>query len=316
MSQADDFLVEIGTEEMPPKALRALMEAFAAGLAAAIDEAPLAHGDVHAYASPRRLAVIVTDLARQQASRTIEQKGPPVSIAFDKDNKPTAAATAFAKKCGVSVDQLSRQKTGKGEWLRLRHEEPGRRAAELMPEIVERALDSLPIPRRMRWGAGDAEFVRPVHWVVLLHGNDIVEARLWESTAAIRRSAIAFTHRARWSSRRRLTISTPGKKGLRDCRFRAAPQQVQSGVEAAALTAGGTVVDGDSLYDEVTALVEWPVPVLGSFDQSYLTLPREVVMSTLTGHQRYFPVADDDGELLPRFITVANLESKEPDSGA
>ncbi len=151
------------------------MDAFAAGLTTAIDEAPLAHGDVQAYASPRRLAVVVRDLERQQATRTIEQKGPPVGIAFDKDNKPTPAATAFAKKCGVSVAKLSRKKTGKGEWLAFTAEEPGRGAAELMPELIERTLNTLPMPRRMRWGAGDAEFVRPVHWVVLLHGNDIVD---------------------------------------------------------------------------------------------------------------------------------------------
>src|SRR5210317_1620069 len=183
MSKAADFLVEIGTEELPPKALRSLMVACGDNLAAGIDEARLSHGDVHTYASPRRLAVIVDKLAGSQDDRAVEQKGPPVSVAFDDNNEPTPAATAFAARCGVSVDELERIETGKGEWLICKSVEQGKSAAELLPAIIESALAALPIPRRMRWGAGDAEFVRPVHWVVMIHGATVIDASIMGVTA-------------------------------------------------------------------------------------------------------------------------------------
>jgi glycyl-tRNA synthetase beta chain len=314
VSKARDFLVEIGTEEMPPKALLPLMEAFAEQLAAGIDDARLGHGDVHAYASPRRLAVLVQDLATAQDDRAVEQKGPPTRVAFDDDGKPTAAAEAFAKKCGVAVDDLERVETDKGEWLAFNTVEEGRGAAELMPDIIERALGNLPIPRRMRWGAGDAEFVRPVHWVVLLHGKDVLE------TSVMGVATGRETRGHRYHSSGPISIAKPGDyltaletEGHVIADFARRREMIREGVEAAADRVGGTIVDGESLYDEVASLVEWPVPIVGAFDEMYLELPREVVVSTLTGHQRYFPVADDSGALLPYFVTVANLESKEPE---
>ncbi|MCP4300527.1 MAG: glycine--tRNA ligase subunit beta [Gammaproteobacteria bacterium] len=314
MSKADDFLIEVGTEELPPKALRSLMEAFGRGLAAAIDEAPLARGDVHSYASPRRLAVLVNDLARRQDARKVEQKGPPLSVAFDKDGGPTPAALAFAKKCGVAVADLERAKTDKGEWLVFDAVKKGKTAAELMPALIERTLASLPIPRRMRWGAGDTEFVRPVHWIVMLHGKDVIDASVLETAAGntsrghrfLSSGAITITQPKSY-------LSTLEKKGHVIADFNRRRDMVRDGVNAAAIDAGGHVVNGESLYDEVAALVEWPVPLIGRFDEQFLALPREAVISTLSGHQRYFPIADDDGALLPRFITVANLESKDPD---
>ena len=314
MSGNDDFLVEVGTEELPPKALRSLMEAFGDGLAAAIDEASLDHGAVHAYASPRRLAVRVDDLARQQQDRKVEHKGPPITIAFDNNGKPTSAAEAFARKCGVRVSDLRRRKTSKGEWLAFDVVEQGSTAADLMPALIERTLTALPIPRRMRWGAGNAEFVRPVHWVVLLHGRDIIEAQVME----IASGNVSRGHR--FHSPGPIVVAAPNayldtleKEGHVIADFERRRQMIRDGVSATAADAGGRVVDGESLYDEVAALVEWPVPILGRFDEKYLALPREVVVSTLTSHQRYFPVADDKGALLPCFITVANLESTDPD---
>lgn len=314
MSGSDDFLVEIGTEELPPKALRSLMDAFGAGLGAAIDDAPLQRGAVHVYASPRRLAVIVDDLARRQEDRTVELKGPPVSVAFDKDGKPTPAALAFARKCGADLDKLGRNKTDKGEWLTYTSVEEGKTARELLPLLIERTLASLPIPRRMRWGAGDAEFVRPVHWIVMLHGEDVVDAPLMGAMAG----NVSQGHR--FHSSGPITIAKPRdylraleNEGHVIADFEQRRELVKGGVNAVAAAAGGLVVEGESLYDEVAALVEWPVPMLGSFDEQYLALPREVVISTLTGHQRYFPVGNESGELLPKFITVANLESKDPD---
>ncbi len=311
---SDDFLIEVGTEEMPPKALRSLMEAFSANLESAVDEARLGHGDVHAYASPRRLAVLIEDLADGQADRTVVHKGPPVHVAFDDDGKPTPAASAFAKKCGVEIDDLGREQTDKGEWLTHEALEKGASAATLLPELIDAALAALPIPRRMRWGDSDAEFVRPVHWIVMLHGTKIVDAPVMGITAG----NVSCGHR--FHTDKPVKIGEPAdylqsleNDGFVIADFERRRELVRNGVDDAATKAGGHVVEGESLYDEVTALVEWPVPMTGKFDEAFLELPREVVVSTLTGHQRYFPVADDSGRLLPRFITVANLESRDPD---
>jgi len=290
------------------------MDAFAETLSTALDGARLEHGAVHAYASPRRLAVMVEKLAQQQENRNVAQKGPPVSVAFDSDGKPTPAARAFAKKCGVAVTKLSRNKTSKGEWLTFDLVEKGKAVAELVPGLVESSLASLPIPRRMRWGVGDVEFVRPVHWVVLLHGKKTIAATVMGITAGNK------TRGHRVHSSGELTIISPDsylnileKEGHVIADFDRRRELVIDGAAAVAKEAGGGIVDGESLYDEVTALVEWPVPLLGGFDTKYLDLPYEVVISTLTGHQRYFPIAGADGNLLPRFVTIANLDSKDPD---
>lgn len=308
-----DLLIEIGTEELPPKALRGLMDAFAANVGSALDDARLAHGEIHAYASPRRLAVVVESLARSQEDQHASQKGPPVKIAFDDDGKPLPPATAFAKKCGVDVADLGRIKTDKGEWLTAETTAAGKPAAELLPQLIEKALANMPIPRRMRWGDGDAEFVRPVHWVVLLHGGKVVKG----SVMGIATGNKSMGHR--FHSKGPITITKPAdyldtlkQKGKVVADFVARREAVQRGVEKLAKKAKGNIVDGESLYDEVAALVEWPVPMLGNFDKDFLQLPPEVVVSTLTGHQRYFPIADASGKLLPRFVTVANLESTEP----
>jgi glycyl-tRNA synthetase beta chain len=312
--KAADLLVEIGTEELPPKALRGLMDAFAANLRSGFDEARLEHGALHAYASPRRLAVIVEALAAGQQDRRVSQKGPPVSVAYDDDGKPLPPATAFANKCGIDVSELGRVETDKGAWLVAETVEQGRTTAELLPALVEKALADLPIPRRMRWGDGDAEFVRPVHWVVLLHGNDVVPG----TVMGLPCGNATLGHR--FHSDGPIEIAAPGayletleKQGHVIADFDVRRKLVSDGVEAMAKQAHGHVVEGEALFDEVAALVEWPVPVLGSFDEAFLALPREVVVSTLTGHQRYFPIADDSGALLPRFVTVANLESRQPD---
>lgn len=313
MSKASDFLVEIGTEELPPKALRTLMVAFKENLESAIDDERLSHGGVSAYASPRRLAVIVEQLAAGQDDRTVTQKGPPVTVAFDDDGNITPAGSAFAKKCGVDVASLGRSKTDKGEWLSCDIVEKGQPVAALMPALIENSLGALPIPRRMRWGDGDAEFVRPVHWVVLLHGKAVIDATIM----GIATGKQSQGHR--FHSAGPITINSPAdylgtleRDGHVIADFERRRELVQSGVEAEAKAVGGHVVGGESLFDEVASLVEWPVPVTGKFEDAYLDLPREVVVSTLTGHQRYFPVADADGNLLPNFITVANIESTDP----
>ena len=314
MSKAADCLVELGTEELPPTALRQLMNAFASGMADGLDAARLGHRDIHAYATPRRLAVVIDGLALLQEDRDVTQKGPPVSIAIGDDGKPTQPGLGFAKKCGVKFAALGREKTKAGEWLSYTATESGQSAAALLPGIVQGALDALPIPRRMRWGARDDDFVRPVHWLVLIHAGQVVPG----SVLGIASGRTTRGHR--FMSSGEIELASPGdyaaaleKSGFVVADFAARREKIVTAVAVAAKKAGGVPIGDDALYDEVTALTEWPVSVTGSFDEKFLALPREVIVATLTSHQRYFPLQDRQGKLLPVFITLANLESKQPD---
>ena len=312
MSQ--DFLVEVGTEELPPKALKTLMDAFASGIETGLGRARLTHDGISPFASPRRLAVFVKTLEPSQPDRETSQKGPPVSIAFDEEGNPTRAAIAFAKKCGVDVNSLEREKSETGEWLTFQHVETGLPAVDLVPGIVQAALDGLPIRRRMRWGDREKEFVRPVHWVVMLYGKDVISG----SVLGIEAGRLTRGHR--FHAPDPIDIQSAGeyeetllKTGYVVADFHSRRAQIVKAVQQAAKRAGGTAVSDDALFDEVCALTEWPVPLTGAFDDDFLSLPREVIVATLTSHQRYFPIADKNGELKPAFIAIANLESREPD---
>lgn len=309
-----DFLVEIGTEELPPKALRKLMLAFSGNLGRLLNDSRLEHGEIRAFASPRRIAAIVTGLAMAQEAREVDTKGPPVSVAFDDKGKARPAALAFARKCGVEVAALDRTKTDKGEWLSYRSVETGATAASLLPDLVEKALQNLPVPRRMRWGASDIEFVRPVHWIVMLHGKEVVPGVVLGHTSG--NSTLGH----RFLSTGKITISEPGeyldlleKKGFVLADFDARERVIRDQVAAAASAAGGTAAAVTGLFEEVSALTEWPVAMTGHFDEAFLRLPQEAIIASLTGHQRYFPIVDGSGSLLPAFVVVANLVSKAPD---
>ena len=315
MANADaaDFLVEIGTEELPPKAIKELKAAFARQLGEGLERQRLSHSGISSYATPRRLAVIASGLAPAQADRELAQTGPPLSVAYDAEGLPTPAARAFAARCGVSVDALDRTRTEKGEWLSCRTIETGRSAAELLPAIVREALYSLPVPRRMRWGALDDEFVRPVHWVLMLHGEDVIEASLFGVEAG------SSTRGHRFLSGGEIVVGRPAdylrvlEQAFVLADFGRRRQLIVDDVQNAARAAGGIAIANDDLYDEVTALTEWPVALTGRFDTSFLALPREVIVATLTGHQRYFPIQDEHGRLIAAFVAVANLKSKQPD---
>ena len=308
-----DFLVEIGTEELPPKALRALEQAFASGLLNGLAKADLAHGELRSFASPRRLALRVRRLAACQPDQRIERRGPPVNVAFDAAGQPTRAAQAFAAGCGVPWDALERREEDKGAFLYYRGVKPGAATVELLPALVRDALDALPIPRRMRWGAGDAEFVRPVHWILMLYGKGVVPGRLFGIPAG------NLTRGHRFHAPKPLAIASPaayeralGGRGHVIADFEVRRTLVRERVTAAAAGLGGQALISEALLEEVTALVEWPVPLAGRFEPRFLALPREVLISTLEDHQRYFPVEGADGALLPCFVAVANLESREP----
>ena len=307
---ARDFLVEIGTEELPPLALPELERAFADGLRAGLKEAALSHGEVRTFATPRRLAVLVRDLASAQSAQSIRLKGPPVNAAYGKDGAPTPAAFKFAEKCGVGVDALKRVTEGKGEFLFFEGTKPGLATPALLPPIVQRSLDALPIPKRMRWGASDAEFVRPVHWLVMLFGGEVVPARILDTEAGRHTRGHRFM-----GKRTPLPLATPAdySKTLFDdfvmADFAARRERIRERVaEAGENLRGHALIDAE-LLDEVTALVEWPDAVAGNFEARFLELPREVLISTLQEHQRYFPVETRDGKLLAHFVTVSNIRS-------
>lgn len=311
MSDRADFLVELGTEELPPKALLTLSEAFRGGLVSRIEGAGLAHGKVEAFATPRRLAVRVKRLALTQPDQKIQRRGPPVTAAFDKSGAPTRAAQAFAQSCGVALDALGRETDAKGnECLSFSGVKPGAAARDLLPSFVTESLDALPVPKRMRWGDGDAQFVRPVHWLVLLLGRDVIPAIILDATAGNE------TRGHRFHAPRPLRIASPAgyerallTRGRVVADFAARRERIRSGSTQLAEQQGGRALIDDSLLNEVTALNEWPVPLAGRFEERFLALPRELLISVLQDHQRYFPVEGADGRLLPLFITQSNVDS-------
>ncbi|MEO1596663.1 MAG: glycine--tRNA ligase subunit beta [Pseudomonadota bacterium] len=312
MSTHADCLIEIGMEELPPLAMQPLSVALEAGLRERLSAARLGFGDIESFAAPRRLAVLVRDLERQQPDETELLRGPPVRVAFDDSGEPTRAAEAFAAKAGVTVADLDRQSTDKGEWLVFEAHRDGEPASALLGDMVAESLDALPIPRRMRWGDGDASFIRPLHWLVMLHGNDVVDATLY-GVASGRRSRGHRFHHPDW-----VNIDTPAsyEATMRDAyviaRFSERRELVWSRACAAASEVGGTLVEDTALIDEVAALCDWPVAVLGEFDAGFLELPGEVLESTLKKHQRYFPVVDSSGAPRNAFVTMANIESVAP----
>jgi glycyl-tRNA synthetase beta chain len=310
MSDRADFLVELGTEELPPKALLSLSEAFRDGLVSRIDAAGLAHGRVEAFATPRRLAVRVKRLALTQPEQKIQRRGPPVAAAFDKSGAPTRAAQAFAQSCGVAIEALGREKDPKGnECLSFTGVKPGAAARDLLPAFVSESLDALPIPKRMRWGAGEAQFVRPVHWLVLLLGREVIPATILDVTAGNQ------TRGHRFHAPKPLRLAAPAAyertllRGHVVADFAARRERIRTGSMELATQHGGRALISDALLDEVTALNEWPVPLAGRFEERFLQLPRELLISVLQDHQRYFPVEGADGRLLPLFITQSNVAS-------
>ena len=311
---ARDLLVEIGTEELPPKSLQALSQAFGDGVVAGLVAAGVGHGKVQLYAAPRRLAVLVRRVAERQPDQDVKRRGPPVSAAFGPDGQPTRAATAFAESCGTTVAALGRITEPKGEFLHYTGVKAGAATTTLLEGIVTGSLDRLPIAKRMRWGSGGTEFVRPVHWVVLLYGTEVVPARILGIVAGNR------TRGHRFMAPREIVLRTPAsyasrleKAGKVVADFAVRRERIRSGVLALAAEHGAEAIVSDALLDEVTALVEWPAPIAGRFEERFLELPPEVLVATLQDHQRYFPVREPGGRLVARFITVANIASRAPE---
>ncbi|GIZ26241.1 glycine--tRNA ligase beta subunit [Morganella morganii] len=307
------FLTEIGTEELPPKALRSLAESFAANLTAELAAANLTYGDVTWYAAPRRLAVKIAGLAESAADREVEKRGPAIAQAFDAEGKPTKAAEGWARGCGITVDQADRMVTDKGEWLLYRAVEKGNKAKELLADMVSRALAKLPIPKLMRWGDKETHFVRPVHTVTMLMGADVIPGEVLGITSdrVIRghrfmgEAEFTIAHADEYPA----ILETRGKV-MAD--YDARKAMIKRDAEKAALALGGVADLTDSLLEEVTSLVEWPVVLTAKFEEKFLAVPSEALVYTMKGDQKYFPVYDKNGNLMPNFIFVANIESSDP----
>jgi glycyl-tRNA synthetase beta chain len=314
VSERQDFLLELGTEELPPKALAALEAALAAGIATRLEHARLTHGAIESFATPRRLAVRVRRLSASQPPLMVKRRGPPLRAAFDDAGQPTRAALAFADSCGATVAGLGRETDAKGtEYLAYAGTQPGVTTVSLLPAIVQQALDALPIPKRMRWGAGAAEFVRPVHWLLLLYGREPVAATLLDTVSG------TLTYGHRFMAPKALRITSPASyektlltRGKVIASFAERRDRIREQTLSAAAGLGGTAIIGEALLDEVTALVEWPVAVVGKIEERFLALPREVLVAALQEHQRYFAVQRADGALLPCFICISNIESRDP----
>jgi len=303
-----DFLVELGTEELPPKALAKLAEAFCAGIEKGLKDAGLNFAKAQAYAAPRRLAVLVEQLATQQPDRSINLDGPPLQAAFDAEGEPTQAALGFARKCGVDLAEIDRS----GPKLKFSRTIEGQPAAQLLPGIVEASLNDLPIPKRMRWAARKEEFVRPTQWLVMLFGEQVIDCEILAQRAG------RESRGHRFHSPGQVHISKPSSY-LEDLRgahviadFAERRELIAKRVEQLAGEQNGTAIVPPALLDEVTALVEWPVPLVCSFEERFLEVPQEALITTMQDNQKYFCLLDANGKLLPRFITVANIESKDP----
>ncbi len=319
-----DLLIEIFTEELPPKRLHILEHAFVNSVRQQLVDAELSFSHAKSYATPRRLAVVVEKLAEQQLPQTIEYKGPSVNVAYDSNKQLTPAGLGFVKKCGITASQLSTMQTDKGECLYFSGEKPGLSIDSLIPDIIKTALKNLPIPKPMRWANHDFNFIRPVHSIILLYGERVIDAEFFGLTSG------RCTQGHRQLSHGNIDISFPSNyaKELEDkgCvivdseeRKSIILQQIQLNLQALSeATNRGTLKiavtdqqEYESLLNEVTALVEWPKVLLCRFDESFLNMPKEVLMASMQGHQKCFAITDMNEKLLPYFITVSNLQSKD-----
>jgi glycyl-tRNA synthetase beta chain len=308
----ENLLLELGTEELPPKALKTLGIAFRDGITAGFDQRQLSYGEVRWYATPRRLAVLVCDLQLRAADREVELLGPPADRARDAAGEWTAAALGFARKQGLAQTELQIMETPRGPRLGVRRTEPGLTVKECLNTVIEHSISQLPIPKRMRWGASRVEFVRPVHWVVAMLGQDSDHGEiLGQPTGSKSRGhrfhspgVITITRPEEYAD----TLGAAKVVACFDQRREMIRDQLE--VEASALKAHA-VIDED-LLDEVTGLVEWPVALTGAFEERFLAVPAEALISSMKEHQKYFHLIDDAGRLLPNFITICNIESTDP----
>lgn len=310
----EDFLVEIHTEELPPKALKRLGVSFLNEISARLVKAQFLFERAEYFATPRRLAVLVTSLVSQQPETQVERRGPARDAAFDSAGNPSQACIGFARSCGVTPDKLSTITNAQGEWVGFQQTIPGKSVTELLPVIIQESLAALPIPKRMRWGSNAAEFVRPVHSIIMLYGNNVIDAEILGISSGRQ------TQGHRFHCQETLTIAAPEnyegeleKNGFVIANFERRQAMIVRQTEALVKKIFGDDVKAlmpNELVEEVAGLVEWPVAILGNFDKRFLEVPSEALISAMQDHQRYFAVIDANGNLMPHFVTVSNINSQ------
>jgi len=309
----ENLLLEIGTEELPPKALSKLAQAFLAGMEAALNSAELDFGSIQYYAAPRRLALNITGLADTQPDKTIEKRGPAVSAAFDQEGNATRAALGWAKSNGIDIQDAQRLTTDKGEWLLHKAHQAGQSIEVLLEGLVEQALKSLPIPKPMRWGSSSAQFIRPVHTICTLYGNELIDI----SILGKRSSRTIQGHRFHGNGKLELTHADDYLEALESefvlADFAERRRRVSESLNIQASDLRLTADFDDELLNEITSLVEWPVVMQASFDEGFLNVPKEALIYTMKDDQKYVPLLDANGNLSSTFLFVANIDSQQPE---
>lgn len=310
-----DFLLEIGTEELPPKALTQLAESLQNNIEQGLQKAHIEFEDIKWLAAPRRLAVIISGLETRQEEKLIERRGPAVSAAYDDDRNPTKALIGFAKSCGVEIEALNKINTDKGEWFYYTAVQEGTKTIGFLPEIVIEAIKKLPIPKPMRWGDHPIEFIRPVHWVLMLFGKTVVEAEI----LGIATDRLTYGHRFHAPDAIKIKqvseyVSTLEKQGMVLVDFQQRRETIVQQIDQLTAEVHGSALYEPELLDEVTAIVEWPKAMLAEFDPEFLTVPKEALICAMQSHQKSFPIVDMQGELLPYFIFVANINSEQAEA--
>ena len=307
-------LIEIGTEELPPKALKVLSQDFTRLVVNGLTEAGLQSDEVKSFATPRRLAILLKNLPAQQADRKLEKKGPAFKAAFDADGNPTKAAQGFARSCGVDPADLIQRETDKGIWLYFVGEEKGASLDSLIAPIVNKALLQLPVPKRMRWGDRNDEFVRPVKWFVLMIDDQLIESEVM----GVKSSRLTSGHRFHAPDPIELKSAVDYEailmsEGLVIADFDTRKRKIRSQIEHAAARLDGHAQIDEDLLEEVTALVEYPVAVCGEFESEFLKVPQEALVMTMQDNQKYFALFNQSEELMPFFITISNIDSRRPE---
>lgn len=308
----NDFIFELGCEELPSGAVWPLANELANQLTAALDKAQLSYGEVKRFATPRRIAIIINALQAEQKSQNITRRGPAAVAAFDKEGKPTQALLGFAKSCGVEVEKLSRINTDKGDWMVFETQSEGAKTKDLLPGLVSQSLAALPISKPMRWGAGDDEFARPVHWAVMMFGDEVIKHQLLGITTGRDSRGHRFHHSQPIEIRSAQSYEQQMQESFVIADFAKRKQMIKTQVEQLATAKQATAVMPDELLDEVTSIVEWPEALMANFEEEFLEVPAESLIASMQSHQKCFALKDKQGKLLPYFITVANIASKNP----
>lgn len=308
----ETLLIELGTEELPPKSLKTLATGFYENVKSQLDSHDLTYSEIKWFATPRRLAVQVNDLVAKQQDKVVEKRGPAINVAFDEQGQPSKAAMGWARSNGITVEQAERLTTPKGEWLLHKATVAGKSINDLVPDMVVTALNKLPIAKPMRWGSERTQFIRPVHTLTLMYGDQVIAGEALGVSSSNQVQGHRFHHQGLVTLKHANDYQTELLKAYVEVDYQARQDKIIEQIKQTAQSITAVALIDDDLLEEVTSLVEWPVTLVGTFDEEFLKVPAEPLIYSMKDHQKYFPVTDNDGELVNKFIFVSNIESKDP----